>query len=169
LSGPDGESRRVDALYVWAPEGFGPAEVAALASITHIYLRDVPDPLRCALAALGTTGQLELPKLLGPARSWRSVTPFGLVRHPKRRNGRLVDSPEDQVRRELSHRGFDEEVAVTLEKGSWHRFRSSKAGSSRLERASLTGVRLTFDEPVRGPISLGALAHYGLGLMEPAD
>jgi CRISPR-associated protein Csb2 len=168
LSSPDGESRRIDNLYIWAPEGFGPAEVAALASITHIYLREAPEPLRCALAALGETSELVLPRLVGPTRSWRSLTPFGLVRHPKRRNGRVVDSPEDQVRRELSHRGFEGEVEVTLEKGSWHRFRSSKAGSSRLERASLTGVRLIFDEPVRGPITLGALAHYGLGLMEPA-
>lgn len=169
MSGPNGESRRIDNLYVWAPEGFRPAEVAALASITHIHLREVPEPLRCALTALGTPNQLELPRLTGPALSWRSLTPFGLVRHPKRRNGRVVDSAQDQVRRELSHRGFDEEVEVTLHKGSWHRFRGSKVGSSRLERVSLTGVRLTFDEPVLGPISLGALAHYGLGLMEPAD
>jgi len=26
---------------------------------------------------------------------------------------------------------------------------------------------VTFPEPVDGPIALGALAHYGLGLMEP--
>jgi CRISPR-associated protein Csb2 len=167
LSGPDGESRRIDNLYIWAPEGFGPAEIAALASLTHIRLREPPEPLRCGLAALGETSELVLPRLIGPARSWKSLTPFGLVRHPKRRNGRVVDSPEDQVRRELSYRGFEGQVEVTLEKGSWHRFRSSKAGSSRLERASLTGVRLLFDEPVRGPISLGALAHYGLGLMKP--
>jgi CRISPR-associated protein Csb2 len=92
-----------------------------------------------------------------------------LVRHPKRRNGRLVDSPQDQVRRELAHRGFSDDVGVSLERGSWHRFRSSKAGSSRLDRASLIGVRLTFSEPVDGPIALGALAHYGLGLMVPED
>jgi len=168
LSRPDGESRRIDKLYVWAPEGFGTAEVAALASISHIRLREVPDPLRCALSALGTESELELPGLIGPAQSWQTLTPFGLVRHPKRRQGRLVDSPEDQVRRELAHRGFSDDVEVTLEKGSWHRFRSSKAGSSRLDRASLIGVRITFPEPVRGPMALGALAHYGLGLMEPA-
>lgn len=169
LSRPDGESRRIDKLYVWAPEGFGPAEVAALAAITHIYLRDVPDPLRCALTALGTESELDIPGLIGPARSWRSLTPFGLVRHPKRRQGRLVDSPDDQVRRELAHRRYNDDVEVTLEKGSWHRFRGSKAGSSRLDRASLVGVRISFPEPVRGPIALGTLAHYGLGLMEPVD
>lgn len=169
LSSPQTHGRRIDMLYVWAPEGLGPAEVAALASIRHIGLREVPEPLRCALTALGTADELDLPRLLGPSRTWRSLTPFGLVRHPKRRHGQVVDAPEDQVRRELTHRGITQAVEVTLEKGSWHRFRSSKAGSSRLERASLTGIRLTFEEPLRGPIALGALAHYGLGLMEPAD
>lgn len=168
LAAPDGTSRRIDKLYMWAPEGFGPAEVTALASVSHIFLRGVPDPLRCALTALGTESELDLPGLIGPAPSWRSLTPFGLVRHPKRRQGRLVDSPEDQVRGELAHRGIRDDVEVTLERGSWHRFRSSKAGSSRLNRASLIGVRIDFPEPVCGPLALGALAHYGLGLMEPA-
>lgn len=169
LAAPDRDSRRIDRLFVWAPEGFGPQEVAALASVSHIFLHGIPDPLRCALTALGTEDQLDLPRLVGKARCWRSLTPFGLVRHPKQRQGRVVDSPEDQVRRELAHRGFAEAAEVTVEKGSWHRFRSSKAGNSRLDRASLVGVRIDFAEQVRGPIALGALAHYGLGLMEPAD
>ena len=49
------------------------------------------------------------------------------------------------------------------------RFRSSKAGTSRLDRASLVGARVEFPEPVRGPIVLGALSHYGLGLFVPAE
>lgn len=166
LATPGREGRRIDRLYVWAPEGFGEGEVAALAGLTYIRLHELPS-LQCALTSLGTTVELDLPDLLGPAPSWRSLTPFGLVRHPKRRQGELVDGPEDQVRRELEHRALPEAAEVRLEKGSWHRFRSSKAGSSRLERASLTGVRLRFDQPVRGPLALGALSHYGLGLMVP--
>lgn len=169
LSAPEGDGRRIDKLYVWAPEGFRPAEVTALADLSHLRLHGIPEPLRCALAGLGKKDELVLPRLIGPARSWRSLTPFGLVRHPKRRGGEVVDSPQEQVRRELGHRGFTDPVEVSLEKGSWHRFRSSKAGSSRLARASLVGLRITFQEPVTGPIALGALSHYGLGLMEPAD
>lgn len=113
---------------------------------------------------------MRLPELLAPARTWRSLTPFGLVRHSKRRAGRLLDTPQDQVRSEIAHRGLPAPVEVRLDAGSWHRFRSAKAGSSRLQqaRARVTGVVITFAEPIRGPLMLGALSHYGLGLLVPA-
>lgn len=168
LAAPGREGRRIDRLYVWAPEGFGQDEVAALAGLTYIRLHEIPD-LQCALASLGTPGGLALPELLGPAEMWRSLTPFGMVRHPKRRNGTVIDGAEDQVKRELAYRGLPEPVEISLEKGSWHRFRSSKARSSRLERVSLTGIRVRFDHAVTGPLALGALSHYGLGLMRPGD
>lgn len=169
LSLPDRHERRVDRLVVWAPEGFDQGEVAALAGVSFLSLHEVAETcLPTALAALGTEDDLQLPELLGRSTSWRSLTPFGLVRHPKRRRGRVVDSPEDQVRRELAHRDLPEPEKVTFdERGSWHRFRSSKAGQSRLERASVFGVRLRFAEPVCGPIALGAFSHFGLGLMRP--
>jgi CRISPR-associated protein Csb2 len=169
LALPDGHGRRVDRLIVWASEGFGPGEVAALAALDHLTMYGVLERMPLALGALGTTAELDLPGLLGPARAWHSLTPFGLVRHPKRRGGRLVDTPEDQVRRELSHRGLPDPDDVRLEAGSWHRFRSSRAGTSRLDRASVRGVRVRFPEPVEGPLALGAFSHYGLGLMIPGD
>jgi CRISPR-associated protein Csb2 len=143
--------------------------VAALADVTHLSMHGIPDRMPAALAALGTVGQLDVPGLLGPALAWRSRTPFGLVRHPKLRRGELTDSPVEQVRRELAHRGLPEPESVGLERGSWHRFRTSKAGTSRLERARVFGVAIRFAEPVAGPIAIGAFSHFGLGLMTPAD
>lgn len=162
LTGDEGP--RVDRLVVWAPEGFGAHEVEALAGVSYLKMREIPERLPTALVALATESELRLRKLLGPARSWRSVTPFGLVRHPKVRGGQLLDSPADQVRRELAQRGLPEPDRVILERGSWHRFRSSKVGRSRLERAALFGIRLAFSEPVPGPLALGAFSHFGLGL-----
>jgi len=167
LSIPESHNRRIDRLVVWAPEGFGPKEVDALAGITHLSMHEIPEHLPTALAALASQHKLQLGELLGPSISWRSVTPFGLVRHPKRRGGRIVDSPTDQVRRELALRGLPDPVEVTLHRGSWHRFRSSKVGQTRLQRATLVGVELQFAEPIRGPIALGAFCHFGLGLFLP--
>lgn len=168
LSWPDPHGRRVDRLVVWAPEGLESEEVTALATLGHVKMHEI-GALQVALAALGDPGSIALPELLGPATTWESLTPFGLVRHPKQRGGRLVDSPEDQVRRELEHRGLPAPDEVSLEKKSWHRFRSSKVGMSRLARANLFGVRLGFSKPVSGPIALGALSHYGLGVMRAED
>lgn len=170
LSLPDRHGRRIDRLLVWADEGFGAEEVTAIASLERLWQRgdDGAIELRVALGALGECEELRLPQVLGPARSWRSLTPFGLPRHQKVRAGRTVESPEEQVRRELAHRGFPSPEKVEIDSGAnWHRFRSSKVGTSRARRATLVGVRLSFAEPVRGPIALGALSHYGLGLMQP--
>lgn len=169
LALPDAQGPRIDRLVVWAPEGFGPAEVEALAGVDHLSMHGVPGSMPAALGALANASTLDLPPLTGAARCWQSITPFGLIRHPKTRHGKLLDAPEDQVRRELERRGFPEPEEVTLERGSWHRFRSHKAGQSRLQRTGVFGVRLRFAEPVRGPIALGAFSHFGLGVFRPSD
>lgn len=166
---PDAEGPRIDRLLVWAPEGFRPAEVEALAGLSYLSMHGVPERMPVALATLANDTDLDLHPVTGASRSWQSLTPFGLVRHPKMRRGALLDAPEGQVRRELARRGLPEPEEVTLERGSWHRFRSHKAGQSRLQRTSVFGVRLRFAEPVRGPIALGAFSHFGLGLFRRTD
>ena len=167
LSLSDGSGPRIDRLVVWAPEGFRPAEVAALAGVTYITMHGIPERLPTALAALGAIDDLDLGGFVGRSRTWKSLTPFALVRHPKRRRGETIDAPAEQVRRELDHRGFPEPEDVVIEPGQWHRFRSHKAGQSRLQRATVLGVRIRFADEVRGPIALGSFSHYGLGLFGP--
>jgi CRISPR-associated protein Csb2 len=164
---PDDAGRRVERLMVWAPEGLGTDEVQALASLSRLSLRGVGEPLPVALVALGRSSTMRLPEILGPARTWRSLTPFGLVRHPKLRGGQLQDGPEDQVRVELRRRGLPEPRSISLVRGSWHRFRSSRIGQSRLQRARVFGIALEFSQPVRGPVVIGALCHFGLGVFIP--
>lgn len=163
------QSPRVDHLAVWAPEGFGPAEVSALAALRWLRPRGAPDPLDLALAALGDASTIRLPRLLGPSRRWASLTPFGLTRHPKRRAGRTVDSPEDQIRRELRLRDLPEPSHVHLLKDSWLEFRRSRPGTSRLEAPRVVGAEFHFDAEVAGPIALGALSHFGLGLFRAIE
>lgn len=174
LATPAPGGRRVDYLTVWCPEGLDPDEVAALAELTELYTRDQPDPLRLALVALGSLDAVPLPDLTGPSARWKSLTPFGLTRHTKRRGGVTVDSPEDQIRRELAARrqhglAIPEPKRVTLEHGPWLEFRRSRPGSSRLEAPRAVGARIEFAGPVRGPIALGALCHFGLGVFIPED
>ncbi len=165
---PDAAGRRIERLAVWAPEGLQNDEVQALAALSELRLRGVGEPLPLALAALGRPATMRFPELLGPAPRWRSLTPFGLVRHPKLRGGELRDGPEDQVRLELQRRGLPEPRSIALVRGSWHRFRSVRAGQSRLQRARVFGVALEFDQAIRGPIVIGALCHFGLGVFIPA-
>jgi len=167
LALPGRDHRRVDHLVVWAPEGMGPAEISAIAGLRALRMRDAPEPFRVALVALGRVDALDLPWLTGPATTWRSLTPLALTRHPKRRGGRIVDSASDQVLRELMLRGFPAPEAIDLVPQAWTRFTSTRPGVPRRRAPTLIGVRLRFGEPVRGPIALGGLSHFGLGVLEP--
>jgi CRISPR-associated protein Csb2 len=164
------DGRRIDHVTVWAPEGFGSHEVGCLANVGSVRLAGLPEPLRVALTALGCVEDLVLPQLLGCSKRWRSLTPFGLIRHPKRRGGLVVDGPKDQIRRELAVRGgFPEPINIELCPGAWLEFRRTRPFVSRLEAARVVGAHVTFPEPVRGPVALGALCHFGLGLFVPAS
>ena len=163
---PDREARRADHVTVWAPEGFGAEEVTALARVSRLTHWTFDNPVEVVLTALGTEETLQLPALLGESDVWRSLTPFALPRHPKRRGGRIVGTPEEQIAREWLHRHPDgaQLLDVTLLDGDWTSFRRSRPGASRQGAPQLVGARLRFDRPVHGPIALGALSHFGLGL-----
>lgn len=167
LSTPSPDGRRIDHLVVWAPEGFGSGELDCLAGLTSTRIRGLPEPLRVALTAIGTEAELLLPDLLGPSSRWTSLTPFGLTRHPKRRRGKTVDGPTDQIRRELALRGHPEPLEIRLLRGGWADFRRSRVFESRLRAPSLYGATVQFDREVCGPMALGALSHFGLGLFVP--
>ena len=166
LALPGRDLRRIDHLFVWAPEGFGPREVTAIAALRVLRMRDAPEPFRVALVALGDPDSLSLPQLAGPQAVWRSLTPMALTRHAKRRGGVVVDGAEDQVVRELLLRGFPA-PEVELLPGAWMRFKTTRPGASRRRAPAVVGARLRFAEPVYGPIALGGLSHFGLGLFTP--
>jgi CRISPR-associated protein Csb2 len=171
IATPGGDGRRVEHLTVWAPEGFGSEEVAALATLTKLSHWSFESSLPVVLTALGRPDTLALPELVGEATEWQSLTPFGLTRHPKRRGGKTVDDVEEQIQREWTLRHPDQaDLLVEIKlwhTDRWRQFRRTRPGISRLEAPRVTGAKLRFTEPVQGPIALGALSHFGLGLFVP--
>jgi CRISPR-associated protein Csb2 len=164
LALPEHDGRRIDRIAVWAPEGLGSEEVAALASLRELRLRDKPQPLRVALAALGDSATMREDTLLGPSTRWRSATPFVLPRHPKRRGGQMVEGPIEQIARELELRGLPAPDEIEILRGDWSSYRRTRSGGSRRTAPPAVGVRLRFASEVRGPLVLGALSHFGAGL-----
>lgn len=201
----DGDGR-LETLWIWAPDGLGPSACAALEHLDELRVsrrgeedggdeapqqtepgrRWRPD-LFLSLLGLGGRELFGARLALGPARVWRSATPFLLARHPKLRRGAWRDTASEQVRRELELRGWDpsqvgvevsaelpghpsdRENPLTHAPGSatahpihWLEFRR---WLRRRHPASPFGfgVRLTFAEQQMGPIALGFGAHLGLG------
>ncbi|MFO0843665.1 MAG: type I-U CRISPR-associated protein Csb2 [Gemmataceae bacterium] len=182
---------RLTHLTVLAEAGFNPDEVAALNSLRKLRVGETE--CRLQLVGLGVPGDFRS-KLFGPSRVWEAATPFVVTRHLKVR-GRKKDPPECRGaggRDEFVRRVLVEEiqrwverwptpVALPEAKGlkviraaggrevhalEFRRTRERKRGDDGYRRAA-GAFRLEFKESVAGPICIGHLSHFGLGLFLP--
>lgn len=166
--------RRLVELVVWVPAGLPPREAAAVLKVHKLWSPWEKDwRLHVRPSGVGRVADIA-PDLVGPSRVWRSATPFVPSRYPGRREwGAFV---RREVERETGSRGLAPVVDVTARTDrDWRefvRYRPSKrfVRDQRQSHASRAGcvVELTFAEPVTGPITLGFLSHFGLGLLLPA-
>lgn len=160
---------KLDRILVYAPDGMSDAEQRALTKIQRLWERGGTE-WRLAFEGSGALGVAA--RLTRPSAAWESVTPYLHPWHTKKRFG--VD---DQIRRECRERGLPEPVAieafdeVDIGKGRkrrpirFHRFRRRR-GLTQPDRLG-SFWRLTFPEPIVGPLALGFGCHYGLGLFKP--
>lgn len=146
-------------LAIWAPGGLTGEEREVIAAAR----------LRWAGRFVTLTADPDgEPPAFAAARSWLSFTPYLPFNHVKPR-GR--NSVEGQVRRELvEFRELGEPATVTVRPWTrgWFRLRRAD-GRQAGPRPSPLEVRITFAEPVAGPLVLGRHAHFSLGLMTPDD
>lgn len=175
----------IDHLLVYAPAGLGAAEGQALAELRVlrgfglcICLEPLSVLTKVGLALAGSPW--------GPSAVWQSVTPYVLIRHPKRfrtgepkrtATGEQVDAPAAQVRREWEQRRraqpelpelvVVQPLAAAADGTPWAAFqrRRPEGGGNGLGYAC--GFRLQFAAPVSGPLALGYGCHFGLGQFAP--
>jgi CRISPR-associated protein Csb2 len=108
---------------------------------------------------------------LGPSRSWVTVTP---IVHSRWRKGG-VDALSDQVSADCAHVGLPAPSEIEVLRGA-----GAKGGADRivpladtpqdwrgLLQGPMSHLRITFPEPVRGPVLIGRARHFGLGLCVP--
>lgn len=162
--------------------GFTEREAAVLDELDHLP-GPTEEPLRLTLLYRGQVGAAGLGETLARGRTWESITPYVLPRHPKpSRDGTRwrADGPEDQLRRELVERFGDAAEGVAIEElgdcrlpgqtWSWQAFQRWRLrGSEPPPYSQGLGARLTFREPIAGPIALGYACHFGLGQFRCAE
>lgn len=159
----------IDSLLVWAPGGFTDLDVQALTALRELTgFRHIPDfrPGRLGLTGLGHVEHVA-PELAGPTTTWRSLTPFARPRRPER--GASTDHDlAAQINRELTSRNHPEITDLQHSPGAWLTYRRHRPDRQTLAQARhATGLTLTFNRPLAGPLSLGALNHFGLGVFVP--
>ena len=140
---------------------------AASATLSGKWASGVPD-IALAVTGFGEIGEVA-PEVVGPSSEWISRTPFCPGRHGKKLS--WGDHVRAEIERELSvYRNLPAPLSVTVVDADVRRFRRYRLppketmGSSR--RAAM--VQIQFGQQVEGPIVLGSLCHFGLGLFVPA-
>lgn len=166
----DGD-RLLDTAIVWAPDGFERAELDAFATLSqlrgHGHIADFRE-CRLGLEAVGSINDVA-PELVGPSRAWMSSTPFAPARHG-RRNTPWDEHLASQIRTELGYRNLQDAEGIEVLRGDWLDYRRYRPSKQRLQDARrASGLKLTFTEPISGPIVLGALSHFGLGVFQPTQ
>jgi len=119
------------------------------------------------LVAAGNVEQC-LPELVGPSESWVSRTPYLPTRHRKKLDP--YDFIREDVSRELEHRSLPEiaDLEVLEERADWaRRHRRYRLREHMGHRRPGVAVHLRLVSPTNGPLSLGALSHFGFGSFHP--
>ena len=175
-------------LTIWAPMGFDEAACLALRRLNKVWGHGGHD-IRLVLHGIGQPGDFEDCALFGPAKDWRSLTPFVPTRHAKTfRDGRpkkdvngwqVGSGAHDLLRLLALHpQGADATVKQFDERERPFRFGSQHRSSLQFQtirhngggnrgNSSGNAFTITFPKPVSGPLALGYGSHFGLGLFVP--
>lgn len=163
-------STRFDTIVVWAPSGFDDDEVDAVASIRELY-SSVRGFRRCRVACEGWGDLAHVaPEICGSSTTWSTLGPFAAPEHVKP-NRTVEQHVERYVRRSLRERfgeGDPRQAPTSIEITSARGVRSHRPNGDSINRARpVRHVKLTYGESVEGPISIGPLSHFGMGLFRP--
>lgn len=155
-------------LYV--PDGIAAPDLARLRRMRSLY--DPQGRFRRLRLAAGATGRFRdlVPELVTPidpgARTWHTLAPYAPPRHQDRRLP-WAEQVEAALREEALLRELAPVETVRVLQGPWLEFARWRAAQRRGDARRAVGVEVVFAEPVPGPLSLGALSHFGLGLFVP--
>lgn len=169
-----GRFDRIESLAVWAPGGLTEEELRAVLAVRELRGHDWISefrPARLVVEGFGPAGST-LGELVGPSRSFRSLTPFFPGHHPH--SGGWTSQVEAEVRAALRERDLPEEGVVVQAEQEQRGYRTQRpsSGASRGRQRALNhphSVQIRFSRPVAGPVCLGALSHFGLGLFLPME
>jgi CRISPR-associated protein Csb2 len=167
--------RRLTGLVVWVPSGLPEDELEALTRVDRLYTPVNPDwRLTIRVAGIGAPCHVA-PELTAqpPTTAWHSVTPFTPSRYPKR-TAEWARFLQAELHRELASRGLPPPRAVSIRDEEWQPWRRYRP-SARMRRDPYQGqatrasafLRIELAEPIIGPLALGHLSHFGLGLFLP--
>ena len=161
----------IDHLIIHAEAGLAGEALQLIDRLDRLWERNRGE-WQVMLEQYGTARQISGSRHVGESRVWYSTTPYLHPWHLKKR----LDI-EDQILRECRIRGLPQPEVEPLPEVTihgkqrrpvhFHRFRNKRGLTQPDTRGSFW--RLTFSEPMMGPLALGFGCHFGLGLFARRD
>jgi CRISPR-associated protein Csb2 len=164
---PVTDGQVIAGICLWVPGGLTPAEVTAAGSLRHLGSGRMPGGPLPFMRVMLLPGDRPVPAVLaGPARAWESLTPFAVPQARDRPARRTPEFLHGMVADELAWRGLPCPSSVT-ELGPARGWQVRRPSRPEWVPPPCR-LRVTFTEPVTGPLAIGRLSHFGLGLLVPA-
>lgn len=173
---PDSQ-RRIKEIIIWAPGGLADDELQALSQTTVLSTSDPTVKLPRLSLRINAIGQTNLlPEWDRPSSVWHSITPYTPTGNPK---GDWGHSIRRRLETDLQYADPQEHVAGQLQDvevidnpDGYFQRRRSKDRLARRAAPPAAFLQLRFAQPVAGPVSggpmaVGTLSHFGLGLFLP--
>lgn len=171
----------LDHILLYARMGLDAQAQQAIRRLRRTPTKGAED-LQVALAASGSREDLRrldgpigdgLRRVLGPAAAWHSITPFVPPRHLKAHGKNALAG---QIQAELASRDLPPAATITVlpftdeaARRLRHHVRVRSKKDAPLPPVDCGfALRLTFKDPIAGPLCLGYASHFGLGLFAAA-
>lgn len=161
-------------VMVWIPAGADPENSAIITTPPGLWAPDrdgLADfrPAQLFLQHVGSEASRNN-RAFETSSVWETLTPYAPSRFI-RTDSRMMRSLHEQLARELTEFGKPAPVQTEIVKGSPHSldFRRHRVKERLRDSRRAFHIRLTFAEPVSGPLCLGALSHFGLGHFLPSE
>ena len=173
------QNQKLDHLVIFTTGQFNDDELNVLFELKRLYKYNVCD-IELVYEDSGMLDDFSNMNMFRKNNVWYSVTPYIPTRHTKYKgkgkHKRLVDTPKDQIKWQL-----EKDYSITSNVKSIKLFESNYIPNTNLRPIDfhkyrshgsigyndVYTVRLEFNEPVQGPITLGYGSHYGMGLFLP--
>lgn len=185
----DARHARVDHLLIHAPGGFDEPVITSLKQLRCVEL-ERQSSVTVVLIDIGSKNEfVDKVEHFGTSNVWQSIMPIVLFDDGQSQG---LDAIESRVLGELGVHGLPacSKVEVAIERGrfisivafrnaisrgavsmelqeAWDAVHGENPGSIRGHGVPIFGLRLRFDQPVRGPLVLGQWARYGMGQFLP--
>ena len=161
----------IDHIIVYLPDGFNNTERHACGMVNALFGKGYT---KTRLVFLGFSSRKKLLRkipMFNSAYKWKSISPYFMPKHSKKRYGVMEQIKEECVKRGLSEPEITS-CSTWMQQDSKNRYvRNFNFNRNGRQPPNTIGhfLEIKFPDKVTGPLNLGYGCHFGLGMFAPEE